>query len=104
LESIENNRKACVFVSKEFARLFPNFDMLFRCAPEDDDIVFDCISVVDMGNYLDIVALDQGTYGGCDSVNLWIPSRFVLAVLLDPSDKKQMGFDLKRQDDIAPDQ
>jgi len=94
----------CVFVSSKFARLFPNFKELYRGNIDDDSVVFDCISADNMGNYLNIVAVVQDFPEDLPPANIWIPTEYVLAVLLHSEDKKQMGFCQSKQDDNSQNQ
>jgi hypothetical protein len=96
----DNKPIKCVFVSSEFAHQFPNFNSIFRQGVTDDSVIFDCISADNTGNYLEVVAINQelADHPACNS-SIWIPTRFVLAVLLRSEDKKQMGFCRSPQDD-----
>lgn len=89
----------CVFASSKFARLFPNFKELFRGNINDDWVIFDCLSADNMGNYLNIVAVVQELPDALRPANIWVPTEYVLAVLLRSEDKKQMGFGRSSQDD-----
>ena len=95
-----NKPTACVFVSAQFPQLFPNFESLYRAGVTDDSVIFDCISAVDIGNYLNTVAINQEMADyPAGNASIWIPTKFVLAVLLHSEDKKQMGFGRSPQDD-----
>ena len=103
-ETKEDKSKICVFVSKQFAQALPNFGKLIRVGPEDSSVIFDCISVTDSGNYLNVVAVNQSLAGRLPDVNLWIPTQHVMAVLVHSNDRIQMGFARSHQDDIDQDQ
>jgi len=99
-----NKPNHCVFVRHEFATMFPNFDSHYRKNRTDEDIIFDCLSVADIGNYLDIVAIDQKIPDLLPNLHIWIPTAFVQSVLFDSKDKVQMGFVQKPQDGNGLDQ
>lgn len=105
MKYVSNKPNICIFVSAEFAYLLPNFDSLFQHGVTDNSVIFDCISAVDAGNYLNIEAINKEMpdHPPCNS-NIWIPTRYVLGVLLRSEDKKQMGFCLPQQDDIDQNQ
>jgi hypothetical protein len=104
----DDKTRSCVFVSKQFAQFHPNYEMCYRISGGSDVIIFDCTSVVDIGNYLSIVAVDQSyyqeIYRNKSGTNIWIPTHFVLSVLHHPSDNARMGFVQSQQDDIDQDQ
>ena len=57
--SKDHKSRTCVFVAKQFALSLPNFCKLFRAGPEDNCVIFDCVSAIDNGNYLNVVAINQ---------------------------------------------
>ena len=100
----DHKSKICVFVSKQFALSLPNFGKLFRDGPENNSVVFDCVSAIDSGNYLNIVAINQTLPGRLPDANLWIPTPHVIAVLLHSDDRIQMGLPHLYRDDIDQDE
>ena len=76
-----------VFVDPEFINLFPNIVPWTR-----NGNIFDCILAEDEGNYLNIVAVHSKFPKIVDNLHIWIPTRFVQAVLCDSYDKIQIGF------------
>ena len=79
--------KHCVFVDPQFITLFPNLDSWIR-----DGNIFDCISVSDRVNYLNIVAVHNKFPDIVDTLNIWIPTSFIQLVIYDGYEKFQIGF------------
>lgn len=102
MENKDNKPIHCVFVHRKFATMFPNFDSYYRKGVTEEGVIFDCISVSPLPNYLDIVATALDSL--LPNLHILIPISFVQAVLLDSQDKVQMGFVQKPQDSNGQDQ
>jgi hypothetical protein len=97
--------KHCIFVSSQFGQHFPHLKHYYREGVTDKGIIFDCISApVDLGNYLHIVAVLQKAPTFHRTLNIWIPTSYIQAVLLEGYDKPQAGFHQTPQDDNGQDQ
>ena len=90
MKNKNNKATRCVFVDLQFAEMFPNFNRYYREAYKN--LIFDCVSVSDKGNYLDIAAIHQKTPDILKNLHIWIPTQFVRSVLFDSEDRLEMGF------------
>jgi len=97
---MNNKPKHCVFIDPRFFETFNNIKSWSR-----NDNVFDCTSVKDLGNYLNIVAVHQKFPDIVHNLDIWVPTAFVQAVIWDGYGKSQIGFgNHQTQDNNSQDQ
>lgn len=79
--------KHCVFLTSDFLKHHPNLESWIR-----NSTVLDCISVDNTWPFVAVEAVHQKFPKIVNNLNLWVPQQYVTAVVLNASEKTEIGF------------